>query len=144
MVVVAILACEVLSIEKDERVVLGVDGIADPVEPHTFWINPYAVHFGLLKVSDMVRVNDKGDRVDGAINPVNAAGFMIHSAIHQRRPDLHAACHMHSPYGRAWSTFGKGIDMLNQGTLSFPLASWPTHSLNNAIWLDRHCFLLFG
>jgi ribulose-5-phosphate 4-epimerase/fuculose-1-phosphate aldolase len=63
----------------------------------------------------MVRVNENGNRVDGADKPVNAAGFMIHSAIHQRRPDIHAACHMHSPYGRAWSTFGKSIDMINQG-----------------------------
>jgi len=87
----------------------------DPIEPQTFWLNPYGVHFALLKVSDMVRVDEKGNRVGGADKPVNAAGFMIHSAIHQQRPDIHAACHMHSPSGRAWSTFGKGIDMLNQG-----------------------------
>lgn len=65
----------------------------------------------------MVRVDEKGNRVDGAVRPVNAAGFMIHSAIHKRRPDINAACHMYSPYGRARSTFGKGIDMLNQGTI---------------------------
>lgn len=65
----------------------------------------------------MVRVVEKVNRVDGAVRPVNAAGFMIHSAIHKRRPDINAACHMHSPYGRAWKTFGKGIDMLNQGII---------------------------
>jgi ribulose-5-phosphate 4-epimerase/fuculose-1-phosphate aldolase len=63
----------------------------------------------------MVRVDDNEDRVDGADKSVNAAGSMIHSAIHQRRPDIHAAFHMHSPYRRAWSTFGKGTDMPNQG-----------------------------
>jgi ribulose-5-phosphate 4-epimerase/fuculose-1-phosphate aldolase len=68
-----------------------------------------------LKVSDMVRVDEQGNRVGGADKPVNVAGFMIHSAIHNKRQDIHAACHIHSPYGRAWSTFGKGIDMLNQG-----------------------------
>lgn len=86
----------------------------------------------------MVRVDEKGNRVDGANKPVNAAGFMIHSAIHKRRPDIHAACHMHSPYGRAWSTFGKGIDMLNQGTMSFTLPSQPGHTLNKAFWLDLY------
>lgn len=50
---------------------------------------------------------------------VNRAGFIIHRAIHEARPDLHAACHMHSPYGRAWSTFGRGIDMLNQDSCMF-------------------------
>ena len=89
----------------------------DPVEPTTFWINPYGVHFGLLKASDMVNVNEQGMRVGGAEKPVNTAGFIIHAAIHRARPDINAACHVHSPYGRAWSNFGLPIDMLNQGAL---------------------------
>lgn len=86
--------------------------------PDTFWINPYAVHFGLLKVSDMVHVNEEGVRIGGADLAVNAAGFIIHAAIHRARPDIHAACHVHSPYGRAWSNFGRRIDMLNQGAFA--------------------------
>ncbi|KAJ6036568.1 hypothetical protein N7540_000847 [Penicillium herquei] len=97
----------------------GHISLRDPIEPQTFWLNPYGVHFATLKVSDMVRVDEQGNRVAGADKPVNAAGFMIHSAIHQKRPDIHAACHMHSPYGRAWSTFGNGIDMLNQDSCMF-------------------------
>jgi ribulose-5-phosphate 4-epimerase/fuculose-1-phosphate aldolase len=46
---------------------------------------------------------------------VNRAGFMIHSALHQARPDINAACHTHSPHGRAWSAFGKPIEMITQG-----------------------------
>lgn len=96
---------------------------SDPVDPETFWINPYGTHFGMLKVSDMVHIDKEGNRIGGADGPVNVAGFMIHSAIHQRRPDINAACHMHSPNGRAWSTFGRPIEMLNQGahTESSPL-----------------------
>lgn len=93
----------------------GHISLRDPVQPTTFWINPYGVHFGLLTVSDMVQVDEKGVRVGGADKPINTAGFIIHSALHQRRPDINAACHLHSPYGRAWSTFGRPIDMLNQG-----------------------------
>lgn len=89
------------------------------MRPDTFWINPYGVHFGLLTVSDMVHVDEHGNRIGGADKPVNTAGFIIHSALHQRRPDINAACHMHSPYGRAWSTFGKPIDMLNQDSCMF-------------------------
>lgn len=73
------------------------------------------MHFGLLKVSDMVHVNEEGVRIGGADLAVNAAGFTIHAAIHKARPDINAACHVHSPYGRAWSNFGRSIDMLNQG-----------------------------
>lgn len=95
----------------------------DPVEPDTFWINPYGVHFGMLKVSDMVRVDEEGNRVGGGHGDVNTAGFIIHSQIHKARPDINAACHMHSPYGRAWSTFGKPIEMLNQGQFHRPPVS---------------------
>ncbi|KAF2445984.1 class II aldolase and Adducin domain-containing protein [Karstenula rhodostoma CBS 690.94] len=92
---------------------------ADPIQPNTFWINPYGVHFALLTVSDMVHVDENGNRIGGADKLINTAGFIIHSAIHQRRPDIHAACHMHSPYGRAWSNFGRPIDMLNQDSCMF-------------------------
>jgi ribulose-5-phosphate 4-epimerase/fuculose-1-phosphate aldolase len=63
----------------------------------------------------MVHVNEDGRRIGGADMPVNTAGFTIHAAIHRARQDINAACHVHSPYGRAWSNFGRGIDMLNQG-----------------------------
>lgn len=76
----------------------------------------------------MVQVDDQGRRVGGADKPVNAAGFMIHSAVHAARPDLHAVCHAHSPYARAWSTFGLPIDMLNQDSCMFydDLAIYPS------------------
>ncbi|UQC75284.1 class II Aldolase and Adducin domain-containing protein [Colletotrichum lupini] len=77
------------------------------------------VHFGVLKVSDMVHIDEDGNRIGGADKPVNTAGFTIHSVLHKRRPDINAACHMHSPYGRAWSTFGRPIDMLNQDSCMF-------------------------
>jgi ribulose-5-phosphate 4-epimerase/fuculose-1-phosphate aldolase len=51
--------------------------------------------------------------------PINAAAFAIHSAIHQARPDVHAACHAHSVYGKAWSVFGKELDMMTQDSLRF-------------------------
>ncbi|PSN61693.1 arad-like aldolase/epimerase [Corynespora cassiicola Philippines] len=97
----------------------GHISLRDPIQPNTFWINPYGVHFALLKVSDMVHVDEEGNRIGGADKLINTAGFIIHSALHQRRPDINAACHMHSPYGRAWSNFGKPIDMLNQDSCMF-------------------------
>ncbi|RGP76050.1 hypothetical protein FLONG3_5441 [Fusarium longipes] len=97
----------------------GHISLRDPVDPDTFWINPYGVHFGLLTVSDMVHIDDNGNRIGGAEKPVNTAGFIIHAAIHKRRPDINAACHLHSPYGRAWSTFGKPIEMINQDSCMF-------------------------
>jgi ribulose-5-phosphate 4-epimerase/fuculose-1-phosphate aldolase len=75
----------------------------------------------------MVRVDEHGNRVGGADKQVNTAGFIIHSVIHRHRPDINAACHVHSPYGRAWSTFGRAIEMLNQDCCMFydDLAVYP-------------------
>ncbi|EXJ84042.1 L-fuculose-phosphate aldolase [Capronia epimyces CBS 606.96] len=92
----------------------GHISLRDPVKPDCFWINPYAVHFGLIKASDLIMVNEHGHPLTPTKHKVNKAGFMIHAALHKARPDVNAACHTHSPYGRAWSAFGKPIEMLNQ------------------------------
>lgn len=77
------------------------------------------VHFGMLKASDMVQVDEDGQVIGGSRRAVNAAGFVIHSAIHRARPDVNAACHMHSPAGKAWSTFGRPLDIINQDSCNF-------------------------
>lgn len=46
--------------------------------------------------------------------PANAAGFLIHSAVHRAREDVIAACHTHSVHGMAWSAFGRPIEMITQ------------------------------
>lgn len=73
----------------------------------------------MLKASDMVQIDEKGQVIGGNRAAVNAAGFQIHSAIHKARPDVHAACHAHSKYGKAWSAFGKPIEILNQDACIF-------------------------
>lgn len=93
----------------------GHISVRDPVEPNTFWINPLGIHYCLLKASDMVRVDEEGNLVGGnTAAPINAAGFAIHSSLHKARPDINAACHTHSPYGKAYSAFGKPLEMINQ------------------------------
>lgn len=68
----------------------------------------------MMKASDMVHINEEGQVIGGNKVAVNAAGFQIHSAIHRARPDLNAACHCHSVAGKAWSAFGKPLDIINQ------------------------------
>ena len=63
-------------------------------------------------------MNHKGEVVEGNY-PVNQAAFAIHSKIHQARPDVVAAAHSHSVYGRAFSTFGKLLDPLTQDACAF-------------------------
>jgi len=98
----------------------GHISVRDPEHPHTFWTNPLGRHFGLLCASDMVLVDYDGKVVGGNTSrPANAAGFLIHSAVHKARPDVHAACHAHSKAGKAWSAFGRPLEMLNQDVCYF-------------------------
>jgi ribulose-5-phosphate 4-epimerase/fuculose-1-phosphate aldolase len=98
----------------------GHISVRDPEHPHLFWTNPLASYFGLLKATDMVLVDYDGKVVGGNTRrPANAAGFLIHSAIHKARPDVNAACHCHGKAGKAWSAFGKKLDMLNQDVCYF-------------------------
>ncbi|KAE8310627.1 class II aldolase and Adducin N-terminal domain protein [Aspergillus transmontanensis] len=97
----------------------GHISLRDPVQPNTFWINPFGVHFGMLKASDMVQIDEEGHVIGGNKVAVNAAGFQIHSAIHKARPDINAACHTHSVAGKAWSTFGRPLDIISQDTCAF-------------------------
>lgn len=81
-------------------------------------LNPLSMHFSQIKVSDLILVDEEGLVVEGD-QPINAAAFAIHSAIHKARPDVHAACHAHSVYGKAFSVFGRELDMITQDSLRF-------------------------
>ncbi|KAM5349155.1 hypothetical protein ACJ41O_008978 [Fusarium nematophilum] len=98
----------------------GHISLRDPEHKDCFWTNPFGTHFALIKVSDLILLNEKGEAVGGATHlPANAAGFQIHSHLHRRHPHVNAACHMHSKYGKAYSAFGKRLDMINQDVLNF-------------------------
>lgn len=98
----------------------GHISVRDPVDPNTFWINPLGKHFGLIKSSDLVHVDEHGNILpDGNQAAINAAGFAIHSALHKARPNINAACHTHSIYGKAYSTFGTKLEMINQDSCAF-------------------------
>lgn len=81
-------------------------------------LNPLSMHFSQISVSDLILVNEDGDVVEGD-QPINAAAFAIHSEIHKARPDVHAACHAHSVHGKAFSVFGRELDMMTQDSLRF-------------------------
>ncbi|OBA22447.1 arad-like aldolase/epimerase [Metschnikowia bicuspidata var. bicuspidata NRRL YB-4993] len=98
----------------------GHISLRDPVDPTTFFINPLGVHFAMISPADLVHVDRKGNILpDGNQAPINAAGFAIHLSLQEARPDINAACHAHSVYGKAYSAFGQPIEMLNQDACVF-------------------------
>lgn len=90
----------------------------DPERRDHFWVNPFGIHFAQIRVSDLILVNHRGDVVEGKY-PVNVAAFAIHSQVHAARPDVVAAAHAHSIYGKAWSTLGRLLDPITQDACAF-------------------------
>jgi len=90
----------------------------DPEYPDRFWVNPFGMYFGQIRVSDLVLVDAAG-RVISGDRPINAAAFAIHSEVHAARPDIIAAAHTHSIHGKAWSSLGRELDPITQDACSF-------------------------
>jgi ribulose-5-phosphate 4-epimerase/fuculose-1-phosphate aldolase len=90
----------------------------DPEQLDHFWVNPFGMNFKQIRVKDLLLVNERGDVVHGDW-PVNAAAFAIHSQVHAARPDVVAAAHAHSVYGKAWSSLRRPLDPLTQDSCAF-------------------------
>src|SRR4029079_16601569 len=96
----------------DEGVAVHITA-RDPELLDHFWVNPFAMHFGMIKVSDLILVDDHGTVVERS-KGVDTAALAIHSQIHAARPDVVAAAHSHSMHGKAWSALGRLLDPLPQ------------------------------
>ncbi|TDB96310.1 class II aldolase/adducin family protein [Actinomadura sp. 7K534] len=101
-----------------EEGVAGHITARDPERTDHFWVNPFGMSFKHIKVSDLILVNHQGQVVEGRY-PVNEAAFAIHSQVHQARPDVVAAAHSHSTYGRAMSALGQKLEPITQDVCAF-------------------------
>ena len=99
----------------------GVAGhitVRDPELSDHFWVNPMGRSFKLMRVSDLILVDHSGTVVEGS-GLLNGAAFTIHSQIHLAHPDVNAAAHAHSIYGKAWSSLGRLLDPITQDSCAF-------------------------
>ena len=90
----------------------------DPEKTDHFWVNGFGVDFGGMKTSDLLLCNDKGEVVEGKYS-ANRSAFAIHGQIHEARPEVVAAIHVHSMYGKAFSSLGKLLDPITQDACIF-------------------------
>lgn len=78
----------------------------------TFLINQYGLRFDEITASNLVKVDLEGNVIgEGIINP---AGFVIHSAIHEARPDVQFIIHTHTKEGVAVSADKRGLLPISQ------------------------------
>ena len=97
-----------------------------PGQPDQFLINPYGMLFDEITASSLVKVDHEGRPLRETEYDVNPAGFVIHSAIHDGRPEVQCVLHTHTRYGVAVSAQKEGLLPISQQSI-FPLARLAYH-----------------
>jgi ribulose-5-phosphate 4-epimerase/fuculose-1-phosphate aldolase len=97
-----------------------------PGPEHHFLINPYGLMFDEITASSLVKVDQHCNKLIDSPYPVNPAGFVIHSAVHEAREDAGCVLHTHTRAGVAVSAQKDGVLPLSQQS-TFVLASLAYH-----------------
>lgn len=78
-----------------------------------FLINPFGLHYSEVTASNLVKINLKGDILDGSNFPVNPAGFVLHSTLHDGIEGAHCVMHTHTTAGVAVASLKDGLSQSN-------------------------------
>ena len=107
-----------------------------PGPEHHFLINPYGLMFDEITASSLVKVDQQCNKVIDSPFPVNPAGFVIHSAVHEAREDIICVLHTHTRAGVAVSAQRAGILPISQQS-TFVLASLAYHDYEGVAFRDE-------
>lgn len=91
-----------------------------------FLINPYGLMFDEVTASNLVRVDLAGHKTLASPYEINPAGYTIHSAVHEARPDVGCVLHLHTMAGIAVSAQRQGLLPISQQA-SFVMLSLAYH-----------------
>ncbi len=103
---------------------------------HQFLINPYGLMFDEITASSLVKVDMQCNKLLDSPYPVNPAGFVIHSAVHEARPEAGCVLHTHTRAGVAVSAQKAGILPISQQS-TFVLASLAYHDYEGVAFRDE-------
>jgi ribulose-5-phosphate 4-epimerase/fuculose-1-phosphate aldolase len=90
-----------------------------------FLLNPFGLLYEEICASALVKVNLEGevlwqpDWPKGLNYTFNLAGFVIHGAIHEAKPEIHCVIHTHSLAGMAVASLEKGLLPMTQTAMRF-------------------------
>lgn len=107
-----------------------------PGPEHHFLINPYGLMFDEITASSLVKVDQQCNKVIDSPFPVNPAGFVIHSAVHEARGDIQCVLHTHTRAGVAVSAQKCGILPISQQS-TFVLASLAYHGYEGVAFREE-------
>lgn len=103
---------------------------------HQFLINPYGLMFDEITASSLVKVDMQCNKLHESPFPVNPAGFVIHSAVHEARPEAGCVLHTHTRAGVAVSAQQCGVLPISQQS-TFVLGSLAYHAYEGVAFRDE-------
>ena len=68
-----------------------------------YLINPFGLRYDQVTPENLIKIDLDGNKISKSEWPVNRAGFVIHSAVHKARPDLHCIIHTHEAWSQSLS-----------------------------------------
>jgi ribulose-5-phosphate 4-epimerase/fuculose-1-phosphate aldolase len=107
-----------------------------PGPQHHFLINPYGLLFEEVTASSLIKVDQACNKLIDSPFPVNPAGFVIHSCIHQAREDAGCVLHTHSRAGVAVSAQRAGVLPISQQS-TFVLSALGYHDYEGVALRDE-------
>ena len=107
-----------------------------PGPQHHFLINPYGLMFDEITASSLIKVDQHCNKLTDSPFPVNPAGFVIHSAVHEAREDIQCVLHTHTRAGVAVSAQKGGVLPISQQS-TFVLASLAYHDYEGVAFRDE-------
>lgn len=90
-----------------------------------YLLNAMGLMYDEICASSLLKVNLKGEVLwqpewpKGLDYTFNYAGYVIHGAIHEAKPELHCVMHTHSPASMAVSSLKKGLLPMTQMAMRF-------------------------
>lgn len=105
-------------------------------------INPYGMMYDEITASSLVKIDLDGKVLSNQTEyGINAAGYVIHSAVHGARHDVQCVIHTHTRAGMAVSALQCGLLPLTQTAMRF--AKIPYHDYESvALDLDERARLV--
>ena len=78
-----------------------------------FLINPFGLHYSEVTASNLVKINLKGEVLDGSKHRINPAGFVVHATLHDGLEGAHCVMHTHTTAGVAVACLQNGLMQTN-------------------------------
>jgi L-fuculose-phosphate aldolase len=103
------LICEIGSRSYKNGFVVANDGnITVKLNEEEYLATPTGISKGYMSPDMIVKVNNKGEKLDGKLMP--SSEVKVHLCIYKHRPDVNAVVHVHPPYAAVFAITHIALD----------------------------------